>query len=159
MDIKRAWQSLRFSTFFSALKRGDYIRQHNIYGRVGKDVRLPSGLIPLHSECIFLHNNIEIASGARLIPHDAIHSVLSRIDDNNYPEHIGKIEIFDNVFIGANAQIIGPCNIGPNAIVAAGAIVCEDVPPGAVVGGVPARVINSFEELKKKREKHEEIKC
>lgn len=42
--------------------------------------------------------------------------------------------------------------IGPNAIVAAGSIVNKDVPEGTVVGGVPARVIGSFEELRLKRE-------
>ena len=42
--------------------------------------------------------------------------------------------------------------IGPNAIVAAGSVVNKYVPEGTVVGGVPARVIGSFEELRLKRE-------
>jgi len=137
---------------FSSVARGNYVRKHHIYGAVGNDVRLPSGLIPLRSEYIFLHNNIEVASGARFVPHDAIHGVFSRMDGKQYPEHIGKIEVFDNVFIGANAIILGPCSIGPNAIVAAGAVVNKDVPPGTIVGGVPAKVIGSFDSLKEKRQ-------
>ena len=155
MDIRRAWQSFRVATMFSSKKRGDYIRKKRIFGGVGSNVRIPSSLIPLRANQIILHDNIEIASGAKLIPHDAIHSVFIGMEgeSSEYPEHIGKIEIFSNVFIGANALILGPCNIGPNAIVAAGAVVSSDVPEGAIVGGVPAKVIGSFDMLKEKRKK------
>jgi acetyltransferase-like isoleucine patch superfamily enzyme len=155
MDIKRAWESFRYASMFSSVSRGKYIKKKGIFGAIGENVRLPSGIIPLRAEYIFLHNNIEIASGARLIPHDAIHSVLSNMDGENYPEHIGKIEIFDNVFIGANALIIGPVKIGKNVIVAAGAVVVDDVASGTVVGGVPAKVIGKFEDLKNVRKKRD----
>lgn len=153
MDFKRRFHSIICMFLPSSTARGNYIRKHKLFGQVGDAVRLPFGHIPLRAENIFLHNNIEIAAGAKLVPHDAIHSVFRHVDDGNYPEHIGKIEIFDNVFIGAEAVILGPCKIGPNAIIAAGAVVNKDVPTGSIVGGVPAKVIGSFDELKEKRMK------
>lgn len=153
MDIIRAWKSVCFATRFSSVARGKYAKANGLFGSVGENVRLPSGLVPLHADRIFLHNNIEIASGVKLVVHDAIHSVFSNMDEESYPEHIGDIEIFDNVFIGANAVLLGPVKVGPDAVIAAGAVVNKDVMPGEVVGGVPAKRIGSFYDLKNKRRK------
>lgn len=50
-------------------------------------------------------------------------------------------KIGNDVWIGANVLIIGGVTIGDGAIVASGAIINKDVPPYAVVGGVPAKII------------------
>jgi acetyltransferase-like isoleucine patch superfamily enzyme len=42
--------------------------------------------------------------------------------------------------IGSNATVLGNVTIGENAIIGAGAVVTRDVPEGAIVVGVPARV-------------------
>lgn len=61
------------------------------------------------------------------------------------PEHEtneqGDVVIGSDVWIGYRVTIIGPVTIGHGAIVGAGALVVGHVPPYAVVGGVPARVI------------------
>ena len=49
--------------------------------------------------------------------------------------------IEDRVDIGAGAVILGDITVGRGAIVGANAVVTKSVPPGAVVGGVPARLI------------------
>lgn len=52
-----------------------------------------------------------------------------------------KVEIGNDVWIGARVMIVGNVKIGNGAVVAAGAVVTKDVPPYAVVGGIPAKVI------------------
>lgn len=53
------------------------------------------------------------------------------------------IVIEDDVWIGAAAIILKGVRVGRGAIVAAGAVVTKDVPPYAIVGGNPARIIRS----------------
>lgn len=58
-------------------------------------------------------------------------------DDRGAPPVLG-----DRVRVGANAVILGPITVGDDAVVGAGAVVVRDVPAGAVVGGVPAKILH-----------------
>lgn len=153
MDGRRLLQTIRYALVLNSERRGDYVRCNKLFGNVGKSVRLPFMLIPLRAENIYIGNNVEVASGVRFVVHDAIHEVFNRMPGNKvkYKEHIGKIEIGNNVFIGANSIILGPVKIGDNCVIAAGAVVNKDIPDGSVVGGVPARIIGDYETLMKKR--------
>ncbi len=68
------------------------------------------------------------------------------IDPNNRRTMVVKpIVIKRNAWIGATATILPGVTIGENAIVAAGAVVHNDVPDNAIVAGVPAKVIKNIE--------------
>ena len=64
----------------------------------------------------------------------------------------GSIVVEDDVWIGHSATILSGVTIGQGAVIAAGALVCKDVPPYAIVGGVPAKVIK-YRASEKLREK------
>lgn len=73
------------------------------------------------------------------------------IYDSSCPEeHLQKIarklsstttSIGNDVWVGHGVIVISGVNIGDGAIIAAGAVVTKDVPPFAIVGGVPAKII------------------
>ena len=64
----------------------------------------------------------------------------------------GDIRVDDDVWIGCGAMIMSGVHIHQGAVVAAGAIVTKDVPPYAIVAGVPAKVLGYRfdEELRRK---------
>ena len=90
---------------------------------------------------------ITIDEGA-LIGHNAVLATLNhdprpshRASMTHAPIHIGR-----DVWVGANATILGGVTVGAGAIIAAGAVVTRDVEPRTIVGGVPARLIKRIEE-------------
>lgn len=62
-------------------------------------------------------------------------------DKNVNAAPMKKAILGNDVLIGSHALVLGGVSIGNGAVVAAGAVVTKDVPPYAVVGGVPAKVI------------------
>lgn len=125
---------------------------------MGENVHFQPRNLPADPKFIKIHDNVAVASNVHFVTHDIIHMVFNNLAKKEkqeargeYKSHIGCIELMDNVFIGSNATIMSNVRIGPNAIVASGAVVTKDVPEGAIVAGVPAKIIGNFDELMKKR--------
>jgi len=57
------------------------------------------------------------------------------------PASAQPVKIGDNVVVGANAVVLEGVQVGDGAVVGAGAVVTKDVAPGAVVAGIPAKVL------------------
>lgn len=81
--------------------------------------------------------NCSIAWGVTITDHDFHRTYVQGVEQ---PE-TAPVKICDGVWIGMNATILKGVTVGERAIVAAGAVVTRDVPPRAMVAGVPARVI------------------
>lgn len=70
--------------------------------------------------------------------------VWSMTHDPQDPEHRAvrkKSTLSDYCWIGSDSIVLAGINVGRGAVVAAGAVVTKDVPPLAIVGGNPARII------------------
>ena len=65
--------------------------------------------------------------------------------------YFDTITIEDDVCIGGFSKIMPGVTIGKGAIVAGGSVVTKDVPAGVIVGGNPAKIIGSVEDLAKRR--------
>ena len=145
-------QRLRIALIGDAEKRTQYIVRHHIFAEVGENFFFQPRVVPINAKHIKIHNNVAVATNVTFCNHDVIHKVFNNMNPSRQcKKYYGCIEIMDNVFIGANSTIMYDVKIGPNAIIAAGSVVTKDVPPGTVVGGIPARVIGSFEALYEKR--------
>ncbi len=88
---------------------------------------------------IRIGSDVRIASGARLFAFD--HGMDPESPISQQPTRSRGIVIGDDVWIGAGAGITDGITIGDHAVIAMGAVVTRDVPPWAIVGGVPARVM------------------
>ena len=95
-----------------------------IYGQGGVNIG-SNTLISMH--CRILSSEHTVSPRGRIIRSEP---------DTLLPTWIGE-----DVWLGAGATVLGGVTIGDGAVIGAGAVVTRDVPPYAVVAGVPAKVV------------------
>ena len=112
---------------------------------------------PINKDRLIIGKFCSIACGAKFLFNSANHT-LNSLSNYTFPiffeewnldkgdvtsawDNKGDIVIGNDVWIGSRATILEGVNIGDGVVVAAGAVVTKDVPPYAIVGGVPARII------------------
>lgn len=84
-------------------------------------------------------NRVKLANNVVIVDHD--HDYIS----GNIGYQSKPVVIEDDVWIGANVVILKGVTIGKGAVVAAGAVVTNSIPSCCVAGGVPAKIIKSYE--------------
>ena len=97
---------------------------------IGDPVVIRPGIYILHGQVV-IDGTVEVGSGVTIAPWVTI-----GLRAGNYQ----GATIERDVSIGTGAKIIGPVRIGEGATIGANAVVVDDVPAGATVVGVPARV-------------------
>ncbi len=109
--------------------------------RVGQGVQLMNTLMNVSSGSINLGDYVFFGHNVCLLA--ATHDVNQVGLDRHLAIPLSGFDIVvgPGAWIATNATVLGPCQIGANAVVAAGSVVTGDVPAGCLVAGIPARVI------------------
>lgn len=118
--------------------------RHTFYG-MGEHCSIQTNVSITDPKYVRLGNNVRL-SGCTIFGHDGAVNMLNHAYGLNL-DRVGKVEILDNVFIGHGAIVLPGATIGPNTIVAAGAVLTGDAEANSVYGGVPARRIGSIDDV------------
>ncbi len=101
----------------------------------------------INQNCTFLdYAGIRLAPRVMIAPRVTFITVGHPVDVDDRRIWLtgGPIDVAENVWIGAGATILPGVSIGRDAVIAAGAVVAEDVPAGTVVAGPKGRVVREF---------------
>ena len=121
---------------------GELLRRHGGLQAMGEGCCIQQNVSFTDPAYVWLGSNVHL-TGCTVFGHDGSVNMIKR--GWNVPvDRVGRVVIRDNVFVGHQAIITPGVSIGPNAIVAAGAVVTHDVPEGAIVAGSPARQIGTI---------------
>jgi acetyltransferase-like isoleucine patch superfamily enzyme len=111
--------------------------EHGLSIRVGRNVFINQG-------CTLNDiGGIEIGDDVMIGPRVSLITSGHPLDPNQRRKQIvaAPIVIQRNVWLGAGAMVLQGVTVGEDSVVAAGAVVTRDVPPGTLVAGVPAQVV------------------
>ena len=114
---------------------------------IGENCHIYGAIDNGHPFLVTMGNNVTVASGTRLLTHDGSTKKIL-----GYSK-VGRIDIGNDVFIGAEVIVLPNVKIGNNVIVGAGSVVTHDIPDNSVAVGNPARIIGTYESYVEKNKK------
>jgi maltose O-acetyltransferase len=101
----------------------------------------------VYPDLITIHDDVDLGPGVMILAHDSSYRRLY----HGAPILKEKVTIGKNVYIGAGSVILPGVTIGENSIIGAGAVVTKDIPSDSVAVGMPARVIYTLDEWRKRK--------
>ena len=107
---------------------------------IGKNTFLNNGVWIRAVKLVKIGNECKIGPHVMIIDNDA-HELLANRGANG---KVAKIEIEDDVWLGARSIILKGVTIGKHSVVGAGSVVTHDVPPLTLVVGNPAKKIKQI---------------
>jgi acetyltransferase-like isoleucine patch superfamily enzyme len=129
---------------------GDPVTASRALGvQVGADCRILSMCVSAEYELIRIGDRVTISSDVLFITHDGAGWLIRDAQDRRH-YWLARIELGNDVFVGARATIMPGVRIGDRCIVAAGSVVTKSVPAGSIVGGNPATIIGDFDAFARK---------
>ena len=102
---------------------------------IGEDSIIGEGVVLDGRDKLMIGSHVDIASEVMI--YNSEHDV----NNENFVATNATVKIEDYVFIGPRVIVLAGVTVGRGAVVGAGAVVTKDVPPYAIVGGVPAKII------------------
>jgi acetyltransferase-like isoleucine patch superfamily enzyme len=104
-------------------------------------------------ECVFVNTGSTIvATHSIVLGDDCLIGDFVAIFDTDFhqlepsrPTRVAPVRLGANVWVGRSATILPGVTVGDHAVIAAGSVVTEDVPPRTLTAGVPARPIRTLE--------------
>lgn len=150
--FRRAWRRMKMNIMrFSFFAYGtNFIFDPDGYYSfetisVGNDVFIgPGATLQASMSRIMIGNKVMLGPNVTIMGGDHNVSEIGRFMfdvKEKRPENDQPVVIEDDVWVGAGATILKGVRLGRGSIVAAGAIVTQNVPPYAIVAGVPARIV------------------
>lgn len=94
-----------------------------------------------HGMGVVIGETAEIGDDVTLYQGVTLGGVAPSVDSDAQRDHKRHPTLQDGVIVGSGAQVLGPIVVGRQARVGANAVVTKEVPPGATVVGIPARVV------------------
>lgn len=145
---------MKISLFIQKVKRrlnfmkGYSIEELRLKGAViGENCNIYGMIDNGHEFLVTMGNNVTLASGSRVLTHDGSTKKIV-----GYSK-VGRVDIGDDVFIGAGAIVLPNVKIGSRVIIGAGCIVAKDIPDNSVVVGNPSRIIGTYDVYVEKTKK------
>ena len=114
--------------------------------KLGNNCLICSYIMTKEPFLLEIGDNVIVSTNVSFVTHDRSPKIW-----NGWGDLYGRIKIGSNSFIGENATILYGVELPENTLVAAGAVVTKSFrEPGIVIGGNPAKIIGSWDELKTK---------